>query len=303
MGPRRTSSKVHGLFTALLTPFGKDGKVDHRALAALVRFQLSAGVDGLYPCGSTGLGPLLGVQERKEIAETVVREVSGKVPVVIQVGCADTASSVELARHAEKAGADVVASLTPFYYKMREAEVTKHFETIKGSVSVPLFAYNIPQFTGNNLLPRTVASLARDSIIAGVKDSSRDVLQLLDLIEAVPEDFVVMNGTEEYALYAMMMGGNGVVSGGASAYPELFQSLVAAFTSGDLQKATSAQERILEFKEAVKEGPIPSYYEILRARGIDVGSPRPPFQALGSQEKDRLLASLKLHSFPTSAKE
>jgi 4-hydroxy-tetrahydrodipicolinate synthase len=303
MGTQRSPSEIQGLFTALLTPFGKDGRVDHKALSALVHFQMSAGVDGLYPCGSTGLGPLLSVQERKELAETVVREVSGRVPVIIQVGSADTESSVELAMHAEKIGADAVASLTPYYYKLGETAVTKHFETVKASIGVPLLAYNIPQFTGNNLLPKTVASLARNSTIVGVKDSSRDVLQLLDLIEAVPDDFVVMNGTEEYALYAMMMGGNGVVSGGANAYPELFQSLVSAFKSGDLQKATSIQERILGFKEAVKNGPISCYYEILKARGIDVGSPRQPFQVLDSDEKDRLLASLNLRGFPTSAKE
>jgi len=295
--------EVHGLFTALITPFGKDGKVDHAALAALVRFQISAKVDGLYPCGSTGLGPLLTVQERKEVAETVIREASGKIPVVVQVGCADTQSTVDLARHAEKAGADAVASLTPFYYKPGEGAIINHFEKIKDSIGIPLFAYNIPQFTGNNLLPKTVASLASNSTIAGIKDSSRDVIQLLDLIEAVPDDFVVMNGTEEYALYAMMMGGDGLVSRGATAYPELFHAMVAAYQSGDLAKASSEQARILEFKEATKDAPIPSYYEILKARGIEVGQPRLPFQPLGSDERDRLLAHLKLRGLSTFAKE
>ena len=299
----RSPGEIRGLFTALITPFGKDGKVDHAALAALVRFQISAKVDGLLPCGSTGLGPLLTVQERKEVAETVLREVSGKVPVVVQVGCADTQSTIELARHAEKVGADAVASLTPYYYKPGEAAMIKHFETIKESIGIPLFAYNIPQFTGNNLLPKTVASLARNSIIAGIKDSSRDVIQLLDLIEAVPNDFVVMNGTEAYALYAMMMGGDGVVSGGASAYPEIFRAMVAAYQSGDLAKASFEQGRILEFKEATKDAPIPSYYEILNARGIGVGQPRLPFQPLDSDERERLLASLKLRGLPTFAKE
>lgn len=296
-------AKVHGLFTALLTPFGRGGRVDDDRLAALVRFQISQGVDGLYPCGSTGLGPLLSLEERKRIAKVVIQESRGKAPVVIQVGCADTSSTVELARHAEEAGAYAVASLTPFYYKPGEKAVVKHFEAVADSVEIPLFAYNIPQFTGNNLLPATVASMARKGTIAGVKDSSRDILQLLDLLGLVPKDFVVMNGTEEYALFAMMMGGDGVVSGGASAFPELFRSLVSAFREKDLEAASEAQQRILQFKDAVRDAPISSYYDILGARGVDCGMPRPPFLPLSKETRNLLFAKLRRMGLITSAKE
>ena len=214
---RAPTEKIQGLFPALLTPFDREGRVDHERLASLVRFQLSNRVDGLYPCGTTGLGPLLSSKERKGIAETVLSEAGSKVPVVVQVGCADTGSTVELARHAEKAGAYAVASLTPFYYKPGDVAIAKHFETVAKSIGIPLLAYNIPQFTGNNLLPGAIAGLARRGVISGVKDSSRNVIQLLDLLNAVPESFVVMNGTEEYALFAMMMGGDGIVSGAANA--------------------------------------------------------------------------------------
>jgi len=300
---RSSAKKVHGLFTALLTPFDKHGRVDRDALSSLVRFQIAHGANGIYPCGTTGLGPLLDVEERKIVAETVIKEAGSKVPVVVQVGCADTRSSVELARHAEKAGAYAVASLTPFYYKPGDRAVAKHFERIAGSISIPLLAYNIPQFTGNNLQPKAIAALARQGTIAGVKDSSRDVLQLLDLLNSVPEEFIVMNGTEEYALYAMMMGGDGVVSGGANAYPEVFHSLVSAHGSGDLVAAASAQKGILAFREAVKEAPISSYYEILRARGMDCGDPRLPFLPLLKEDRIRLLARLKALGVPTSPKE
>jgi 4-hydroxy-tetrahydrodipicolinate synthase len=292
------AKKIHGLFTALLTPFDRRGRVDLEALASLVRFQMSHRVDGIYPCGSTGLGPLLDVEERKGIAETVIREAGGKVPVVVQVGCADTHTTVELARHAEDVGAYAVASLTPFYYKPGDAAVAKHFESVAKSVSIPLLAYNIPRFTGNNLQPRAVASLAENGTIAGVKDSSRDFLQLLDLLNLVPETFVVMNGTEEYALFAMMMGGDGVVSGGANAYPEVFHTLVSSHESGDLMAAASAQKRILAFRDAVKEAPIPSYYEILRARGVDCGSPRAPFLPLLRSDGRRLLGRLHILGVP-----
>lgn len=286
----RKASKVKGLFPALITPFDAKGRVDQEATARLVNFQVSKGVDGLYPCGSNGLAPMLSIQERKLIAETVLEKASGRVPVVVQVGAADTASSVELARHAEEHGAYAVASLTPYYYKPGDSSVVKHFETIGRAVGVPLLAYNIPQFTGNNLRPAMVAELAKKGTIVGIKDSTRDVLQLLELLGLVPGGFVVMNGTEEYALFAMMMGGQGLVSGGANAFPELFVSLVQAVQNRNYKDAIDYQRKVIQFKDAVSAGPIPSYYEILRRRGIDCGRPRPPFLPLSREDEARVAA-------------
>jgi len=290
---KRIASRVHGLFTAMITPFDAQGRVDLSAMEELVSFQISKGAEGLYPCGSTGLGPMLKEDERKRIAETVVKMAAGKVPVVIQVGCADTASTVELAKHAEKVGADAVASLTPYYYKPGEAATNRHFQTVSESVGIPLLAYNIPQFTGNVLSAASVSSLAKSGVISGIKDSSRDLLLLQDLLDAVPDDFVVMNGTEEYALYAIMSGADGLVSGGASALPELFKSLVATQREGDHEAATAAQQKVLAVKDLVKQGPISSYYAILKERGVDCGAPRSPFLPLGTSENEKVIAGLK----------
>jgi len=290
---RKKAPKIGGLFTALITPFDRKGEVDAECLAGLVRFQISKGADGIYPCGSTGLGPMLSLSERKLVAETVVKAARRKVPVLVQVGCADTGSTVELAKHAEKIGADAVASLTPFYYKPGDKAVFKHFEAIKESVSIPLLAYNIPQFTGNNLLPATVALMARDGTIQGIKDSSQNLLQLEDLIGAVPDDFVVMNGTEEYGLFAILAGANGLVSGGASGLPELFKSMVSAERKGDYRAAIAAQKLVLKVKELTRPSPIAAYYTILRERGIDCGAPRPPFLPLEKANADRTIRGLK----------
>jgi len=285
--------KIGGLFTALITPFDSKGGVDADCLAGLVKFQISKGVDGIYPCGSTGLGPMLALPERKLVAETVVNASRGKVTVVVQVGCADTRSTIELAKHAEKIGAHAVASLTPFYYKPGDKAVFKHFEAIKKAVGIPLLAYNIPQFTGNNLLPATVALMARDGTIQGIKDSSQNLLQLEDLIGTVPEGFVVMNGTEEYGLFAIMAGADGLVSGGASALPELFKSMVTAEKNGDHRAAIAAQKTVLEVKELTRPSPIAAYYAILRERGIDCGVPRPPFLPLEGDNAERTIRGLK----------
>ena len=290
---RKKAPEIGGLFTALITPFDRKGNVDAERLAGLVKFQISKGVDGIYPCGSTGLGPMLSLSERMLVAETVVKAAKRNVPVVVQVGCADTKSTVELAKHAEKIGADAVASLTPFYYKPGDKAVFKHFEAIKETVSIPLLAYNIPQFTGNNLLPATVALMARDGTIQGIKDSSQNLLQLEDLIGTVPQDFVVMNGTEEYGLFAIMAGASGLVSGGASALPELFKSMVAAEKRGDHRAAIAAQKTVLKVKELTRPSPIAAYYAILRERGMDCGSPRAPFHPLEEDNAKRAVKRLK----------
>lgn len=290
--PRRDASMVRGLFTALITPFDSNGSVDSSRLSELVRFQVSKGADGIYPCGSTGLGPMMSLAERELVAETVIEAAGKKVPVVVQVGCADTASTVTLAKHAERAGAYAVASLTPYYYKPGVKATLKHFAAISNAVSIPVFAYNIPQFTGNNLMPAEVAELAKSEAVSGIKDSSRDFLQLLDLISAVPDDFVVMNGIEEYGLFAMMSGADGLVSGGASALPELMKSMVEAHRKGDRQSALAAQRKVQEVKELVRSGPIAAYYEIIRARGIDCGVPRPPFVPMSRDDAAKAVAGL-----------
>jgi 4-hydroxy-tetrahydrodipicolinate synthase len=290
---RKGGTRVRGLFTAIITPFDGEGRADPDRMSELVHFQISKGAEGIFPCGSTGLGPMLKLEERKAMAEAVVAATGRRVPVVVQVGAADTASTVELAKHAEKAGADAVASLTPYYYKPGELAVAKHFETVSKAVTIPLLAYNIPQFTGNALSSRLVASMADEGTIAGIKDSSRDLIQLLGLIDAVPEDFIVMNGTEEYGLFAIMSGADGLVSGGASALPELFSSLVSSQRSGDYMSAMEAQQKVLRFKDLVKPGPISSYYAILKERGIDCGTPRAPFLPLRNEDARKLARGLR----------
>lgn len=289
----RKGKKVQGLVTALITPFDHKGRVDVEAVKRLVKFQLSKGTEGFFPCGSTGLGPLLRVEERKSMAEAVVSAAKGRVPVVVQVGAADTNTTVELAKHAEKIGADAAASLTPFYYKPGEKAIVKHFETVSKALGIPLFAYNIPPFTGNNLSPPAVARLAKEGVIHGIKDSSRDFLHLVDVLQLVPEGFTVMNGTEEYGLFAIQAGAAGLVSGGANAFPELFSELVGSNGKGDFGRALAAHRKVVQVKDAVKEGPISAYYEVLRRRGVDCGSPRAPLLPYESGDSRRLVEYLK----------
>ncbi|HKT22536.1 MAG TPA: dihydrodipicolinate synthase family protein, partial [Nitrososphaerales archaeon] len=148
------------------------------------------------------------------------------------------------------------------------------------------------RFTGNNLEPGAVVELAKLGI-AGMKDSSQNLLQLLDVISAVPDDFIVMNGIEEYGLFAMKSGARGLVSGAASALPELFRSMVTATEKGEEEKALDGQRLVQRAKAIVKSGPVAAYYEILRARGIDCGVPRRPLLPTSKSEAERMLAGIR----------
>ncbi len=141
--------------------------------------------------------------------------------------------------------------------------------------------------------PEIVAELGKRRVISGIKDSTRDILHLLDLLGAVPQDMVVMNGTEEYALFALMSGADGVVSGAANAFPELFKSMVVYYDKGDFKGALAVQRTIQHVKDILSDGPIPAYYEVLRERGVDCGRPRAPFLQTDKQASAEQISRLR----------
>ncbi|MDG6928728.1 MAG: dihydrodipicolinate synthase family protein [Nitrososphaerota archaeon] len=278
-----------GVITPILTPFDASGALMPGAVGPLVRYQIDHGVQGLFVCGSTGMGTMMSTDERKKLAETVVREVDHRVPTIIQVGTPDTQTAVELARHAEAAGADAVASLPPYYYRHMEESLMLHFQSVARSVSVPMFIYNIPRFAGTNVEPSLMRRLAEAGIAAGAKDSSNDFMQLLKIIEMVPEDFAVINGAERYMLPALMMGARGIIPALANAFPELFVGLYKAHEAGDCAKGRELQRRLNRIKDVTDAHSLSSLYEILKHRGVSCGEPRAPFRAATGKEVVRTL--------------
>jgi 2-dehydro-3-deoxy-D-pentonate aldolase len=161
-----------GLMPAMVTPFDERGEVDLEATEAVVERFMEAGVDGISPLGSTGEFSHLTGDERKRFAEEVVRIVAGRVPLVIGVGAAGTKEMVELALHAESVGADAVLVVSPFYWKVGEEALFRHFATVAESVGIPVVIYNLPMLTGVDLSPSLVARTADECPNAvGIKDT------------------------------------------------------------------------------------------------------------------------------------
>ncbi|HYB84460.1 MAG TPA: dihydrodipicolinate synthase family protein [archaeon] len=288
----QTELKLHGIITALVTPFSANNDVDDAALEELVRFQVRSGVHGLFALGTTGMGPVMEPDERKRVAETVVRSADGKVPVIVQVGDANPAVAIDLARHAEEARADAVACLTPFYYQPGAESMIEHYTRLTRATSLPVLIYNIPRNTGNNVDAKLLHKLSRIPNVIGIKDSSRDFSQLLDYLKAVPDGFTVINGTESYQFSAFCAGVKAGVSATANLVPELFVRMYEAYKSGDLKLGEDMQKRIHSLREATSNPPIAPLLEALKIRGLKSGSVRPPLRRMTSEEVGTLRETL-----------
>ncbi len=284
--------RLRGIITALLTPFSTGGGVYEESLRELVRFQLKSKVNGFFTLGTTGLGPAIQPDERKRVAEIVVEETKGRVPVIIQVGAADPLVSLDLARHAQKVGADAVASLTPFYYHPGEAATLEYFEKLSQATSLPLFVYNIPGNTGNNVDANLLLKLSKIPNVVGIKDSSRDFLQLLDYLEIVPDGFNVINGTDSYLFSAFCGGVHAGVSAIANPFPEIFVEMYESYKAGNLDKGKTLQIKINAIRKLLEKPPIAPILEAVKMRGLKSGLVKPPLRSMRADEIENLHASV-----------
>ena len=234
---------------ALVTPFDEDGEPDLQATEAVVERHIEAGVDGISALGSTGEFSHLDGSERRRFAEALVEIVSGRVPLLIGVGTTGTREAVSLARHAEDIGADGILSVSPFYWKVGEEALFRHFAAVAEAVSIPALIYNLPLLTGIDLSPELVARVARECPNAmGLKDTVTEYSHSVKVLHEVKPgrpDFAVLAGFEEQILPTMLAGGDGSICGFANVAPELFVGLVKAVRAGDLETAAELHRRVL----------------------------------------------------------
>jgi len=269
--------KISGIIPPVITAFDKQGDFDEKAQREIIAFLVDK-VQGFYPCGTYGSGPLMSVEERKRVAEVVIDEVNGRVPVILHVGGASTRSVVELAKHAETAGATAVAAVPPIYYGFKEPEVERHFKGLVDAVSIPVFVYNNPKTTGVSISADFLNRLAQIGV-RGVKDSSFDIMVFYTYLWKVEkEDFIPVVGTEALILPAVGMGAHASVSGLANAIPEPVVELFNTVKAGDMEKARPLQKKVSTMRDIMHYAPtLPMIQAILRARGVNAGYPRLPF--------------------------
>ena len=285
--------KIAGIVPPLLTAFDKDGAFDEKAQREMVSFLVDK-VQGFYPCGTYGSGPLMSVEERKRVAEVVIDEVNGRVPVILHVGGPTTPFAVDLAKHAEKAGAVAVASVPPIYYGFKEPEVERHFRALVDAVDIPVFVYNNPKTTGVSISAGFLNKLAGLGV-RGVKDSSFDIMLFYTYLWKVErEDFIPVIGTEALILPAVSMGAFASVSGLANAIPEPVVELFQAVKAEDLEKARPLQKTVSAMRDVMHLGPTLTMIQaVLHRRGVNAGYPRLPFVAPEKELVDKAMGGFK----------
>ncbi len=247
-----------GAMTALVTPF-RDGEVDTRALEALVEAQIAGGINALVPCGSTGEAATLTHEEHLAVVRAVVRAARGRLPVIAGTGSNSTAEAIRLTRGAEEAGADAALLISPYYNKPTQDGIYRHYAAVADATGLPLILYNIPGRTGSNITPDTIARLARLPNIAGVKEASGNLAQVLEIIDESGADFGIYSGDDILTLPIMAAGGHGVIAVGANLMPRAYVELTDALLAGDLERARMQNHRLLPLMMALtlEVNPIP----------------------------------------------
>jgi 4-hydroxy-tetrahydrodipicolinate synthase len=282
-----------GVLTALVTPF-RDDLVDERALQELVEIQITAGVDGLVPCGSTGEAATLSHAEHRRVVEVVVAAARGRVPVLAGTGSNSTREAIELTRHAKEAGADGALLISPYYNRPTQDGIVEHYAAVAREVAFPLVVYNIPGRTGSNILPGTMARLAEIEQVVGMKDACGDLHQTARTIQACPETFSVLSGDDWATLPILAIGGRGVISTASNLVPGDVVELVRAFRAGDLARARDVHYRLLPLVDALfcETNPIP-VKAALAMRGLIRNEIRLPLTRPSQRSRELLQAALK----------
>jgi Dihydrodipicolinate synthase/N-acetylneuraminate lyase len=271
-------ANFQGVYIALYSAYDNNGEVSRERAKKLARHYVSTGVKGLYVGGSSGEGILQSVEERKAMLEAVLEEVKGELKIIVHVGANSTRDSVELSRHAEQCGADAISAVPSIYYRMSEAAVEHHWQSMIDSSSLPFIIYNIPQTTGFNLSVPLLRKLAAQDKVIGVKMSGESTFDLQQYKMAGGEDFLVFNGPDEQFLAGRIMGADGGIGGTYGVMPELFCTLDHLFKLGRIGEAQSLQNVINDFITRLLR--YPSLYgackHILQLRGVETGEPRLP---------------------------
>jgi 4-hydroxy-tetrahydrodipicolinate synthase len=246
----RSKLTLKGSITALVTPF-KNGGIDEEAFRAHVDWQIKSGTTGLVPVGTTGESPTLSHEEHRRVVELCVEEAKGRVPVVAGAGSNNTKEAVELARHAEKAGADAVLVVTPYYNKPTQEGLYQHFKAVNDAVGIPIIIYNIPPRSVVDMSVDTMKRLYELANIAGVKDATANVARISLQRQAMGPDFIQLSGEDMTALACMAAGAQGCISVVANVAPRPCAELQEACFSGDYAGALRLQDRLTPLHAAI----------------------------------------------------
>ena len=279
---------LKGAITAIVTPF-KNGQLDEEAYRALIERQITEGIHGIVPCGTTGESPTLSHAEHKRVVEICLDQVKKRVPVIAGAGSNSTSESVELTKHAEAAGANYALLITPYYNKPTQEGLFQHYKTIAGATKIPIVVYNVPGRTSVNLLPETMARLAAIPNIVGLKDATGDLKQGSKTLELCGDKITVLSGDDFTTFPLLCVGGMGVISVVSNVAPADMAGMCNAFFKGDLETAKKLHYKQWPLTEAMfyETNPVP-VKTAMKLLGMITGEVRQPLCPMSKANEDKL---------------
>jgi len=286
--------EIGGALTALVTPF-KNGKVDEESYRKLIEWQITEGINGVVPCGTTGESATLSHAEHQEVIRICIDQVKGRVPVVAGAGSNNTIEAIELARFAKEAGADAILLITPYYNKPTQEGLVAHFKAVAREVSVPTIVYNVPGRTGVNVKPATLARIYREiPEVIGVKEATGDLIQISDILEQVDDRFILLSGDDFTVTPTYSIGGKGAISVISNIVPKAVSQMCALAKKGDFEAARKIHFQVAPLCRIcfVETNPVP-VKSALALMGRVSGDLRLPLVQMLPENQEKLKNTLK----------
>ncbi len=248
-----------GAGVAIVTPF-KNGKVDFPSLGQLIDWQISQEIDAIIVCGTTGEASTLNDKEHIETVQYAIEKVNGRVPVIAGAGSNDTAHAMYMSEELEASGADGLLLVTPYYNKCTQNGLIQHYTKIADGVNIPILLYSVPGRTGVNISPTTVYELAKHPNIAGIKEASGNISQVVEIAKYIDDDFALYSGNDDMVVPLLSVGGLGVISTVANVIPKDTHTMVMKFISGETTEAGKLQLKMKHLIDAlfIEVNPIPA---------------------------------------------
>lgn len=284
-----------GVFTALVTPFLEDGRIDEEGLRRLVDFQIAQGVDGLIPMGSTGESSTANHNEHITVIRIVIDQCKGRIPVIAGTGSNSTLEAIELTRQAKMLGATASLQVSPYYNKPTQEGLYWHFHEIAEECDLPLVIYNIPGRTGVNIETDTLLRLAEHKNIVAVKEASGNLNQMMDIISQKPHDFDLLSGDDGITFPILALGGSGVISVASNLIPAKMVQLVKLALAGNYKESRDIHYELFPLFKALtlETNPIP-IKAAMAYKGMLNEVYRLPMCHMREDNKQKLIKTLQL---------
>lgn len=284
-----------GAGVAIVTPMKANGEVNYEKFGELLEFQIAGGTDAIIVCGTTGEASTLSHEEHLECIRYTVSKVAGRIPVIAGTGSNCTETSIYLSTEAEKAGADGLLLVTPYYNKATQKGLIAHFANTAKAVNIPAILYNVPSRTGCTILPETVAALVKevDNII-GIKDATGNIGQTMQTMHLCQGDIDLYSGNDDQIVPVLSAGGKGVISVLSNVVPKETHEICAKFLEGDVQGSLALQLKYLPLINNLftEVNPIP-VKTALNLMGMEVGPLRLPLTEMEEAHREKLAAEMK----------